>query len=81
MVNKRSQMKCWPLLIVCMLTGSIHIQLMAGYGADHFLASWWIFCEIRGYPAGVRSDSGSQLKASVDAVTWNCVEDPTTWDW
>ena len=37
MVNKRSQMKCWPLLIVCMLTGCVHISLMTGYGAKHFL--------------------------------------------
>ena len=69
MVNKRSQMKCWPLLICCMLTGSIHIGLMTGYGAEHFLMAWWIFCELRGYPAKVQSDSGSQLKASVAVVT------------
>ena len=77
MVNKRSQMKCWPLLIVCMLTGCIHISLMTGYGAKHFLMSWWIFCELRGYPSKVQSDSGSQLKASVPVVTWNEDEDPT----
>ena len=81
MVNKRSQMKCWPLLIVCMLTGSIHIGLMTGYGAKHFLMAWWIFCELRGYPSKVQSDSGSQLKASVPVVTWSDEEDPTKWDW
>ena len=80
-VNKRSSMKCWPLLICCMLTGAIHIELMTGYGADNFLLSWWIFCEIRGYPARVQSDSGSQLKASVPVVTWSDQEDPTCWDW
>ena len=81
MVNKRSQMKCWPLLIVCQLTGSVHISLMTGYGAKHFLMAWWIFCELRGYPARVRSDSGSQLKASVPVVTWTEDEDPAKWDW
>ena len=81
MVNKRSQMKCWPLLIVCMLTGCIHISLMTGYGAKHFLMAWWIFCELRGYPSKVQSDSGSQLKASVPVVTWSDDEDPTKWDW
>ena len=69
MVNKRSQIKCWPLLICCMLTGSIHISLMTGYGAEHFLMASCIFCELRGYPAKVQSDSGSKLKASVSAVT------------
>ena len=81
MVNKRSQMKCWPLLICCMLTGSIHLSLMTGYGAQHFLMAWWIFCELRGYPARVQSDSGSQLKASVAVVTWQDQEDPSAWDW
>ena len=73
-------MKYWPLLICCMLTGAIHIELMTGYGADNFLLSWWIFCEIRGYPARVQSESGSQLKASVPVVTWSDQEDPTCWD-
>ena len=80
-VNKRSQMKCWPLLICCMLTGSVHIGLMINYGAEAFLTAWWIFCELRGYPAKVQSDSGSQLKASVTTITWNDAEDPTVWDW
>ena len=64
-----------------MFTGCIHISLMTGYGAKHFLMSWWIFCELRGYPSKVQSDSGSQLKASVPVVTWYEDEDPTKWDW
>ena len=43
--------------------------------------AWWIFCELRGYPAKVQSGSGSQLKASVSAITWEDSEDPTAWDW
>jgi hypothetical protein len=54
---------------------------MTGYGAEHFLMAWWIFCELRGYPTKVQSDSGSQLKASVAVEPWQDSEDPTAWDW
>ena len=39
-VNKRSQMGCYPLLFVCQLTGAMHVKLMVDYSMAVFLVQW-----------------------------------------
>ena len=37
MVNSRSKMKVWPLVLVCKSTGSVHTGVCLNYGAEAFL--------------------------------------------
>ena len=68
MTNKRATMKVWPLLMVCVNTGSVHIQLAADYSTQGFLLEFQQFCALRGTPSYVRTDMGSQLTAATAKV-------------
>ena len=37
MTNKSAQMKVWPLLLACLATGAVHIQVAHNYGTEAFL--------------------------------------------
>ena len=81
MIKKRSHMKAWPLLICCLNTGAVHIELLHTYGADAFLVRWRVFTCIRGNPKLVISDKGSQLQAASRSIDWSRSEDPEGWQW
>ena len=81
MVKKRSMMKVWPLIICCLNTGGIHVELLHTYGAEAFLIRWRVFTSIRGHPKLVVSDMGSQLQAASKTVDWSRNEDPKNWQW
>ena len=80
MVNKRSSMKAWPLLFVCQGTGALHICLMHDYGTEAFLLQYRSFVSLRGKPAKVTSDQGSQLTSKGNVVV-TAAEHPTSWGW
>ena len=63
-VNSRAHKICYPLVIICMNTGAVHLQLSQGYSTEDFLVQFEEFCAIRGTPALVRTDMGSQLVAA-----------------
>ena len=63
-VNKKSKGKAFAVIFNCMLTRAVHIDLSTDYSADKFLLVLRKFAALRGYPASVYSDNGSQLKAA-----------------
>ena len=65
MVNPRRNMKVWSMLFLCNKTGSVRIGLMVNYSAEY-----WMFRVVRGNPTSVRSDQGSQNKATVNRIMW-----------
>ena len=81
MVKGRISMKVWPLIICCLNTGAVHLELLHTYGAEAFLLRWKVFCCIRGVPKLVISDMGSQLQAASHHVEWSGNECPTNWKW
>ena len=81
MVNKRTTMKAWPIIMVCQATGAVHVQLSHNYGTQAFLLQWEHFIAIRGNPSVVVSDKGSQLTSASSYVNWSEEEDPSSWDW
>ena len=63
-VQKRTTGKCWGVLFVCLNSRAVHIEFIAGYDTDSFLLGFQRFKSIRGWPAKVYSDPGSQLVAA-----------------
>ena len=78
MNNARSKLKVWPIVFGCHHTGALHTELSWTYGADAFLSSFDAFKAIRGTPAHVYTDRGTQLMKAASLVTR---EDPKSWDW
>ena len=81
MVNYRAKMKVWPLMIVCQLAGAVHTGLCQNYGAEVFLLQWDQFTALRGCPAKVVSDRGSQLTAAAHYISWPASQDPSGRYW
>ena len=81
MVKKRCTMKAWPLIICCLNTGAVHLELLHTYGSEAFLLRWKVFTCTRGDPKLVVSDKGSQLKAASKQIDWTRKEDPEQWEW
>ena len=81
MVNKRTKIKCWPLLIICLSTGTVDIRLMTGYSTKVIMDQWQFFASHRGKPSKFVSDQGSQLKAASLEITWTKHKDPGKWEW
>ena len=81
MVKKRCTMKTWPLIICCLNTGAVHLELLHTYGADAFLLRWKVFTCTRGDPKFVVSDKGSQLQAASKQIDWTKKESPEKWEW
>ena len=69
MVNKRASMKVWPLVFVCQATGATAVLLMHDYGTEAFLLQYEHFTSVRGHPAKIVSDKGSQLTSAGNYVT------------
>ena len=80
MVNKRSWMKVWPLLLMCQMSGAIHLEVMHDYSTVAFLLQWWRFIAVHGCPAVVVSDRGSQLtsKENEANMDWRSIEESGT---
>ena len=81
MVKKRCTMKAWPLIICCLNTGAVHLELLHTYGAEAFLLRWKVFTCTRGDPKLVVSDKGSQLQAASKQIDWTRKEGPEQWEW
>ena len=70
MVKKRCTMKVYPMVFVCQATGALHIGVMHDYSTNAFLLQWDHYTAIRGVPAKVVSDRGSQLTSAGNTVAW-----------
>ena len=91
MVNKRTQMKVYPMVLVCQATGALHTEVVHAYSTAAFLLAFDHYTSVRGYPTKVYSDKGSQFTSSGNVVafgtekTWGEVEEAgarqgTTWE-
>ena len=79
MVNSRATMKVWVVVLVCLSTGALHIEVASSYGTDSFLVAFKTFVSLRGRPARVYTDLGSQI---VKAATYaTAQESPVNWNW
>ena len=75
---KSSLLNTRPVLFNCLNTGAVDIRLAYKQGTDAFLTAWNTFCDIRGDPATVYSDRGTNL---TKAATYVEEEDPDNWGW
>ena len=77
MTNKRSTMKVWVVIFLCLNTKAISMELSPGYSTDDFLIAYSSHVSIRGIPSFVHSDRGSQLVAAHKDIC----DDPLQYDW
>ena len=77
MTNKRSTMKVWAVIFLCLNTKAISLELAPGYATEDFLIAYYNHTSIRGTPSFVHSDRGSQLVAAHKEVA----DDPLRYDW
>ena len=63
-VNKRTRGKAFGLILTCLATRAMHIDLIADYSTDAFLQGFRRFISIRGAPLNIYSDPGSQLEGA-----------------
>ena len=63
-VNKRSRGKAFGLILTCLASRALHIDLINGYSTDAFLQGFRRFMSFRGAPIKIYSDPGSQLEGA-----------------
>ena len=63
-VKKRTRSKAYGVIFNCLATRVVYLDLVDGYGTKEFLVTFRRFVTIRGYPATIHSDRGSQLVAA-----------------
>ena len=68
MTNKRSQLKCFPLLLCCMNSSAITIRLVPGYDTESLLIQLQAHIAVRGQCKFIYTDSGSQMKAAKEML-------------
>ena len=72
MAKKRVKCKGWGVIFVCTATSAIHIELADSYSSDAFIKALRRFICMRGTPARIYSDRGTQLVEAAKQVTsWN----------
>ena len=81
-VNKRSLGKGYAIVFTCLLTRAVFIDIATDYSTDEFLLVFRRFVSVRGYPAKIYSDPGSQLKSAskelndmFDSLNWTDIKD------
>ena len=80
MCDKHTEMKYWPIRLVCQATGSVHTQVMENYGTEVFLTQWDHFTNIRGDPAVAVCDCRSQLTSAINSIAFPTKEVPSNCD-
>ena len=60
-VQKRVRGKAYGVLITCMSSRAIHLDLAQNYTTDGFLQLLRRYASVRGWPKTIHSDNGSQL--------------------
>ena len=77
MTNKRSTMKVWVVILVCLNTKAVCMELAPGYSTKDFLLAYHVHQSRHGVPSYVYSDRGSQLVAAHKELT----QDTLKYDW
>ena len=68
MVKKRLKSKCWGLIISCLATRAVHLDLTQSYDTDSLLQALRRFIGLRGSPSKILSDQGTQMIAASKEV-------------
>ena len=63
-VNKRSRGKAFGVILNCLYSRAVHIELVIDYSTDAFLQGFRRFMALRGTPSNIYSDPGSQLQGA-----------------
>ena len=63
-VKRRVTAKCFGVIFTCFVTRAVYLDLTEGYSTNDFLNTFHRFVCIRGYPATIHSDNGTQLVAA-----------------
>ena len=63
-VQKRTSGKAWGLIITDICSRAVHIEAMFGYSTEQFMIAVRRFAALRGWPAVIFSDPGTQLKGA-----------------
>ena len=63
-VKRRTKTKAYGVLFTCFASRASYVDLVEGYSTQDFLLAFRRFVTIRGYPATIYSDAGSQLAAA-----------------
>ena len=81
MVRRRLKGKCWGVLITCLVSRAVYIDLTQSYETDSFLQTFRRFISLNGIPKVVVTDRGSQLVAAnkelqiaFEMINWNVVQ-------
>lgn len=71
----------WVLVVICAVSHAVHIELVESYNTENFLSALDTFISLRGTPAKIFCDQGSQLVAGgeVTTVLRNHVCESTEW--
>ena len=84
-VQKRVHGKCYGLIFTCMGVRAVYVDLAVDYSTDGFLQVLRRFVSLRGSPAKVFSDPGTQLVGAsnelgqvVDGLDWNKIRDDSS---
>ena len=67
-VKRRTTKKVWGVIFVCTSTSAIHLEVTEDYSCDSFLLCLRRFANLRGIPARVQSDPGTQLMAAASEL-------------
>ena len=81
LVRKRLTSKAWGIIITCLGSRAVHLDLTQSYDTDSVLQALNRFMSIRGSPSTILSDQGSQMRAAsrevanmLEVVEWNTLK-------
>ena len=67
-VNKRKRKKVWGIIFNCLASRALHIDVTEDYGAVSVIETVRKFTSLRGSPAKIHSDKGSQLLSAAEEL-------------
>ena len=76
-VQKRTTGKAYSVIFNCLGTRAVHVDLVPNYITEKFLMVLRRLVSLRGYPAKMISDNGTQLTAANKELKKNVA----SWDW
>ena len=63
-VQKRVRGKCFGMIITCLVSRAVYVDVTRDYSTDAFLQTFRRFASVRGWPKTIFSDRGTQLVAA-----------------
>ena len=67
-VKKRVKLKVWGIVFCCMASRAIHTDLVSDLSSEGFLLAYQRFTSIRGHPAKLWSDPGTNFVGAKPAL-------------